>query len=59
MHNPSCNICSKETKDGIYLLRLYICHSCEKEIIDTPADDPKYKYFVQQMAKAHRTMIPS
>lgn len=59
MQKSCCSICSEETEKGIYLLRVYICHSCEKEMIDTPADDPKYQYFVDQMAKAHRSMITS
>lgn len=54
-----CSICSKESKKGIYLLKVYICEACEAEMIDTPADDPKYEYFVKRMAKAHRSMIPS
>lgn len=55
----ACSICTKETEKGIYLLRVYICESCEAEMIDTPADDPKYEYFVKQMTKAHKSMIPS
>ncbi|MGP4077956.1 sigma factor G inhibitor Gin [Halobacillus sp. K22] len=54
-----CSICSKETEQGIYLLRVYICTSCEKEMIETSADDPKYQFYVNQMSKAHRSMIPS
>ncbi|MGI8317354.1 sigma factor G inhibitor Gin [Halobacillus mangrovi] len=54
-----CSICSKEAENGIYLLRVYICYSCEKEMINTSADDPKYQFFVEQMTKAHRSMIPS
>jgi ribosomal protein L37AE/L43A len=54
-----CSICSKESKKGIYLLKVYICENCEAEITNTPADDPKYEYFVKRMAKAHRSMIPS
>ncbi|MFQ3546567.1 sigma factor G inhibitor Gin [Halobacillus rhizosphaerae] len=57
--HDQCSICSKETDDGIHLLKLYICHACEKEMIDTPADNPRYDYFVKQMKKAHRSMIPS
>ncbi|MCA1012952.1 sigma factor G inhibitor Gin [Halobacillus halophilus] len=54
-----CSICSKETGDGIYLLSVYICASCEKEMIETSTDDPKYQFFVNQMSKAHRSMILS
>uniref|UniRef100_UPI00366BCD2C sigma factor G inhibitor Gin n=1 Tax=Cryptosporangium minutisporangium TaxID=113569 RepID=UPI00366BCD2C len=55
----SCSICSKKTDDGIHLLQVYICRSCEKEMINTLTDDPKYQYFVQQMNKAHRSVIVS
>ncbi|MGP4063109.1 sigma factor G inhibitor Gin [Halobacillus litoralis] len=54
-----CSICSRETEEGIYLLRVYICEACEAEMIGTPADDPRYEYFVKRMAKAHKSMIPS
>ncbi|MCP3033570.1 sigma factor G inhibitor Gin [Halobacillus sp. A1] len=54
-----CSICSKKTDDGLYLLRIYICQACEKEMIQTSADDPKYQFFIEQMNKAHRTMIYS
>ncbi|UOQ44696.1 sigma factor G inhibitor Gin [Halobacillus salinarum] len=54
-----CSICSREAEDGIYLLKLYICQDCEREMIDTPTSDPKYDFFVKQMKKAQRAMIPS
>ncbi|UOR10711.1 sigma factor G inhibitor Gin [Halobacillus amylolyticus] len=57
--NESCSICSKKTDDGIHLLQVYICRTCEQEIVETPADDPKYQFFVQQMNKAHRSIIVS
>ncbi|ELK48322.1 sigma factor G inhibitor Gin [Halobacillus sp. ACCC02827] len=59
MAKHECSICSKETSEGIYLLKVYICPSCEAEMIETPADDPRYEYFVKQMSKAQRSMIPS
>ncbi|TQD31963.1 carnitine--CoA ligase, partial [Rhodobacter capsulatus] len=29
----------------------FICLECEREIINTKTNDPKYQYFVYQMAK--------
>ncbi|MFC7061739.1 sigma factor G inhibitor Gin [Halobacillus seohaensis] len=58
-HTECCSICSKKTDNGIYLLRIYICSSCEKEMIDTSTDDPKYKFFVKKMNEAHRSIIHS
>ncbi|RWZ50140.1 hypothetical protein EQV77_17595 [Halobacillus fulvus] len=55
----NCSICSKKTDRGLYLLQVYICHSCEKEMLKTPADDPKYQFFVDQMSKAQRSMTVS
>ena len=54
-----CSICSGRTDDGIYLLRVYICRSCEEEMIQTSSDDPKYQYFIDQMSKAQRSVIVS
>ncbi|WP_082235850.1 sigma factor G inhibitor Gin [Halobacillus massiliensis] len=60
MKTPECcSICSKKTDNGILLLKVYICDSCEKEMLNTPADDPKYQYFIDQMNKAYRTAIHS
>ncbi|MYL21944.1 hypothetical protein GLW04_18885 [Halobacillus litoralis] len=54
-----CSICERETDQGLYLLKIYICEACESEIKDTPADDPKYMHFVKKMAEAQKSMILS
>lgn len=55
-----CSVCSRVTSDGIYVLNVFLCDACEREMINTPVDDPKYQYFVDQMSKAHhQSMIVS
>ncbi|MCA0972740.1 sigma factor G inhibitor Gin [Halobacillus litoralis] len=54
-----CSVCSKQTSEGIYVLSVFLCHDCEQEMVRTPVEDPKYQFFVDQMSKAHRSMIVS
>ncbi|MFD1708127.1 sigma factor G inhibitor Gin [Siminovitchia sediminis] len=44
-----CIICKKEQDKGIHLYTSFICTDCEQEMVQTETDDPKYKYFVEQM----------
>ncbi|TGB00840.1 sigma factor G inhibitor Gin [Halobacillus salinus] len=55
-----CSVCSKRTSKGIYVLNVFLCHECEQEMVNTPVEDPKYQFFVDQMSKAHhQSMIVS
>lgn len=40
-----CYICKKKVSNGIVLLNQYICEKCEKEIVDTPIDQLKYRMY--------------
>ena len=46
-----CLICEQNKLEGIHLFQSFICLECEREIINTKTNDPKYQYFVYQMAK--------
>ncbi|WP_017754896.1 sigma factor G inhibitor Gin [Calidifontibacillus oryziterrae] len=47
----TCVICEKSKIKGIHLYTSFICCECEKEIINTEADDDKYKHFLYQLRK--------
>ncbi|WP_147535854.1 sigma factor G inhibitor Gin [Bacillus marasmi] len=47
-----CVICQKNKLKGIHLYTSYICTDCETDLIKTETDDPKYRFYVQQLKKA-------
>ena len=47
----TCIICENVKYKGIHLYTEFICMECEKDILQTSTDDPKYKYYVQQLKK--------
>ncbi|MGJ7923147.1 sigma factor G inhibitor Gin [Neobacillus sp. LXY-4] len=54
-----CVICEEEKLKGIHLYTSFICADCEKDLINTETDDPKYQYYVQQLKKATKPEIYS
>lgn len=52
-----CIICQETGKTGIHLYTSFICTECEREIVETETDDPKYKYYVDQMRVIKETRI--
>ncbi|TNO91908.1 sigma factor G inhibitor Gin [Bacillus sp. CD3-1a] len=49
--NEVCIVCETERKEGIYVYNNLICYECEKEIVNTETDDPKYIYYLKQLRK--------
>lgn len=47
----SCVICEQIKPKGIHLYTSFICTDCEKDMIQTETNDPKYKYFLQKLKK--------
>lgn len=47
----SCVICEQIKPKGIHLCALFICTECERELIQTETNHPKYKYFLKQLKK--------
>ncbi|AYV68773.1 MULTISPECIES: sigma factor G inhibitor Gin [Niallia] len=48
----ACLICEEHKLEGIHLFESFICMDCEREIVNTKTNDPKYLFFVHQMRKA-------
>lgn len=48
----NCVVCEKNKLEGIHLFQSFICMECEREIVNTKTNDPKYQFFVYQMGKA-------
>ncbi len=45
----SCVICQQHHPHGLFLLDMYICPRCEREMVTTDVDDPAYGVFVQRL----------
>ena len=50
-HEETCVICEDLKPFGIHLYTSFICTDCEKDLIKTRTNDPKYKYFLKQLKK--------
>ncbi|MGF2623685.1 sigma factor G inhibitor Gin [Bacillus cereus] len=49
--NEVCIVCETERKEGIYIYNNLICYECEKDMVNTETDDPKYIYYLKQLRK--------
>ncbi|GIN42293.1 MULTISPECIES: sigma factor G inhibitor Gin [Heyndrickxia] len=45
----TCIICEQPRHNGIHLYTSFICLECEKDIVQTDTNDPKYKYYINQL----------
>ncbi|PFZ25202.1 sigma factor G inhibitor Gin [Bacillus wiedmannii] len=49
--NEVCIVCETKRKDGIYVYNNLICYECEKDMVNTETNDPKYIYYLKQLRK--------
>ncbi|CAI6084856.1 hypothetical protein COHCIP112018_04478 [Cohnella sp. JJ-181] len=47
--NRVCIVCGERDREGIRIMSSFICHPCESEMVNTPVEDQRYPYFVQQL----------
>ncbi|MGE8207440.1 sigma factor G inhibitor Gin [Heyndrickxia sp. NPDC080065] len=45
----TCIICDQSKERGFHLYTSFICSDCEKDIIQTDINDPKYRFFINQL----------
>ncbi|MEB9612280.1 sigma factor G inhibitor Gin [Bacillus cereus] len=51
LQSEVCIVCETKRKAGIYVYNNLICHECEKDMVNTETDDPKYIYYLKQLRK--------
>ncbi|HDR4727417.1 sigma factor G inhibitor Gin [Bacillus cereus group sp. Sample62] len=51
VQNEVCIVCETERKEGIYVYNNLICYECEKDMVNTETNDPKYIYYLKQLRK--------
>ncbi|MFT4415956.1 sigma factor G inhibitor Gin [Fredinandcohnia humi] len=50
-YGETCIICEQEKNRGIHLYTRFICLDCEKDMIHTETNDPKYQYYLSKLKK--------
>ncbi|WP_199484560.1 sigma factor G inhibitor Gin [Peribacillus glennii] len=55
----ACIVCEEIKLAGIHLYTAFICEECEKDIIHTDTNSPKYKYYLKQLKKVNNPEIYS
>ncbi|WP_078543226.1 sigma factor G inhibitor Gin [Litchfieldia alkalitelluris] len=45
----TCVICEESKLRGIHLYTKFICTDCEKDMIQTETNDPKYLYYLSKL----------
>ncbi|GLY12817.1 sigma factor G inhibitor Gin [Bacillus badius] len=53
----TCIVCEKEKKEGLYLYTAFICHECEREMVETEPESPKYAEFVKKLSKIRKPPV--
>lgn len=49
MNTEQCVVCEEEKHVGIHLLDKFICEDCQRNMIETEADDPMYIYYINKL----------
>ncbi|KYD00947.1 sigma factor G inhibitor Gin [Heyndrickxia sporothermodurans] len=57
--DETCIVCEQPKTLGIHLFASFICSDCEKDIIQTDTNDPKYKYYINQLKSVIKPEIYS
>ena len=47
----TCAVCEQIKGMGIHLYTTFICEECERDMIRTDTNDPKYQYYLKQLRK--------
>ncbi len=55
----TCSVCEQRTEKekGIHICDIYICGSCEREIVSSDVSDQFYKYYLQKLRKLKQSLI--
>lgn len=59
LYREECVVCEKTKVQGIHLYTSFICSECEREMVSTETNDPKYIYYLKQLRKVAEPRILS
>ncbi|MGN1401122.1 MAG: sigma factor G inhibitor Gin, partial [Bacillus sp. (in: firmicutes)] len=46
-----CIICERKKDRGMYIYTSFICHECEREIVNTEIGDAEYPFYLNQLKR--------
>lgn len=52
-----CSVCERNNSKGIYICDIYICESCEREIVSSDVNDEFYRYYLQKLKKLKHSLL--
>lgn len=50
-HGETCIICDQMKSKGVHIYTSFLCVDCEREIIRTPTNHPKYKQYLRRLKR--------
>ncbi|MFD2706396.1 sigma factor G inhibitor Gin [Salibacterium lacus] len=53
----SCTLCRREESRGIYILDIFLCRDCEKELLQLEAEDPTYHQAVKTLSRSRASKL--
>ncbi|WNF37102.1 sigma factor G inhibitor Gin [Bacillaceae bacterium IKA-2] len=58
-YRETCSICEQRAlkEKGIHIYNIFICESCEREIVSSDVGDPFYKYYLQKLRKLKQSLL--
>ncbi len=57
-HNlEKCSVCELKSQAGIHICDIYICETCEREIVNSDVSDEFYKYYLQKLRKLKHSLL--
>ncbi len=59
LYGETCVVCERTKSRGIHLYTSFICAECEREMVSTETNDPKYIYYLKQLRKVAAQRILS
>ncbi|EJS61315.1 carnitine--CoA ligase [Bacillus cereus] len=51
LQSEICIVCETKRKEGIYVYNNLICYECERDMVNTETNDPKYIHYLKQLRK--------
>lgn len=59
MIKECCGVCEMEKELGIHIYHMFICESCEREIVQTEPEQTGYGLFVQKLKEITKPKLYS
>ncbi|PFJ09310.1 carnitine--CoA ligase [Bacillus cereus] len=51
LQSEICIVCEAKKEEGIHVYHNLICYECERDMVNTETNDPKYIHYLKQLRK--------